>query len=217
MCFQTMRRLALALPLLALLPAHADGLKPERRVQGNTVTSMHDPKVRIGLPASAVYVGPSRWILEAYFDDIELHAFVDADAKKEIQRLYWVQFESYLPSHPEYHHTYDSKRHVDIGDLDFLVDTWAESEASKDEPDSDTAHLHGLLLAKGYTLPASMISVRFVHLMDGARKELMFIYSEPAPDRLTAIDLKKDGKAYARWPEIEKGLIERGQQSITLR
>ena len=171
-------------------------------MQGNTVTSSHDPKAQIALPASAAYAGASHWILEAYFDDIELHAFVEAAPDKQVRKLYWVQFESYLPSHPEYHHTYDSTRHATLGGLDFLVDTWAESTGPKDEADSDTAHLKAVLAGKGYTRPASMISVRFVHLMDGARKELMFIYSEPAPDGLSAADLKQGGKAYARWPEM---------------
>jgi hypothetical protein len=61
-----------------------------------------------------------------------------------------------------------------------------------------------------------MLTVRFVHLMDDARKELMFIYKEQAPDGLTADDLKQGGKAYAQWPEVEKGLLERGQQSFQL-
>ncbi|HEX7964244.1 MAG TPA: YciI family protein [Gammaproteobacteria bacterium] len=199
------------------LMADAAALKPERTVQGNVVSSKRDPAVAITLPASAAYAGADRWILQTYFDDIELHAFVGADKDKQVQRLYWVQFEAYLPSHPEYHHTYDSARHVMLGGLDFLVDTWAETLDSKDGPDSDTAHLKALLVKQGYALPQSMILVRFVHLMDGGRKELMVIYSEPAPAGLTAADLKKGGKAYGQWPGIEKGLIERGRQSVQLR
>lgn len=205
---------ALTISLLALAPAQGD--TPQRTVNGHTLVSSHDPKVEIGLPAAAAYVGADTWLLKAYADDIELHAFVTADAHGQIQRLYWVQFEAYLPSRPELKHSYDSKRHVEIGGLDFLVDTWVESTGSTDEPDSDSAHLKALLRAAGYTLPPSMLSVRFVHLMDGARKELMFIYSEAAPPGLTAEDLKKGGKAYDQWPGMEKGLIERGQMSIQL-
>lgn len=201
--------------VLCLLPAYGDA--PERTVRDHSVISAHDPKAEIALPATAVYVGSDRWLLKEYFDDVELHAFADADVGKHVQRLYWVQFEAYLPSHPELNHTYDSPRHTTLGGMDFFVDTWTESPDSTDEPDSDSAHLKGLLRSKGYTLPASMMSVRFVHLMDGARKELMFIYSEDlAPTGFTAADLKKGGKAYARWPELEKGLIERGQQRIGL-
>lgn len=200
----------------APLPAALESGGPRRSVQDNVVRSSADPAVQIELPRSAAFVGSDSWVLQAYADSIMLYAFADSDAARGIQRLYWVQFEAYLPSHPEYHHTYDSTRHATMGGLDFLVDTWAESENAQDDADSDSAHLKALLSAKGYRLPSSMVSVRFVHLMEGARKELMFIYSEPAPDGLTATDLKKGGKAYARWPDIEKGLIQRGQSSIEL-
>lgn len=190
---------------------------PDRALRGRSLVSGGDPQVQVDLPASSVYAGTDHWLLKQYFDQIELHAFVDAGKDKQVQRLYWLQFEAYLPSHPEYHHGYDSTRHAMLGGLDFLVDTWAESTASKDEPDSDTAHLKALLAAQGYALPASMVTVRFVHLMDGGRKELMYIYSEPAPDGLAAADLKQGGKACARWPAIEEGLIERGKKGVTLR
>jgi uncharacterized protein YciI len=185
-----------------------------RSLKENIVTSSADPAVQIEMPASASFVGGDTWVLQAYLDSITFYAFVDADSARNVQRLYWVQFEAYLPSHPEYHHTYDSNRHVNLGGLDFLVDTWAATSRSKDEPDSDSAHLHGDLVRQGYALPASMMTVRFVHLMDGARKELMYIYSEATPDGLTADDLKQGGKAYDKWPELEKGLIERGEKSI---
>ena len=37
-------------------------------------------------------------------------SFVEADARKNVQRLYWVQFEGYLPTKPDLHHQYDSAR-----------------------------------------------------------------------------------------------------------
>ncbi len=208
--------LALALGFMVLAMAHADaGLAPDRIAHRHSVTSTHDPKVQIELPVTATYIGADRWLLKAYADDIELHAFVDADTGKHVQHLYWVQFEAYLPSRPELKHTYDSPRHVTLGGMDFFVDSWVESTDSTDEPDSDSTHLKALLHGAGYTLPRSMLSVRFVHVMDGARKELMFIYSEDAaPTGFTATDLKKGGKAYNDWPEIEAGLIQRGQSSM---
>ena len=60
---------------------------PERTVGGNVITSRNDPQARIELPKSAQYVGADRWIL---YDiaDCELHAFVDTDGRKNVQRLY---------------------------------------------------------------------------------------------------------------------------------
>ena len=209
--------LAAALILSAVVPDYATaGDMPDRAVHGSSVVSSHDPSVRIELPKSATYVGADQWLLKAYSDNIELHAFVDADADKHIKRIYWVQFEAYLPSHPELKHHYDSVRHATLGGMDFYVDTWVERTDAKEEPDSDGAHLKALLRSAGYTLPESMMSARFVHLMDDSRKELMFIYAEDAAATgFTPAELGKGGKAHDQWLTLEQGLIRRGQLGIT--
>jgi hypothetical protein len=86
--------LGLTLVGLVLGTAATAGKAPERVVQGTTVTSASDPAVRITVPKSAQYVGADRWDL---YDvaDCEIHVFVEADAQKIIQRLYWIQFEGY--------------------------------------------------------------------------------------------------------------------------
>ncbi|HKW26018.1 MAG TPA: hypothetical protein VJN48_09555 [Terriglobales bacterium] len=190
---------------------------PERKVVGHAIVSERDPSLRIELPQSAAYVGADRFVLYS-IADCELHAFVESDAHKNIRRLYWVQFEAYLPSKPDLHHTYDSPRHTTIAGLDFYVDTWVRAADEKSTPGSDLEHIQALVRAKGYKLPAGMMSVRLVHLLDAAkRKELMVIYSENvAPTGFTAADLRPGGKAYHRWPTIEKGLIERAKENVQL-
>jgi hypothetical protein len=191
---------------------------PERRVENdNVIISERDPKVRIELPQSVQYVGADRW--ELYdIADCELHAFVDADEHKNVQRLYWIQFEGYLPSKPDLHHKYDSPRRAMIGGLDFYVDTWVKLTSEKITPGSDEEHIQSLIRAKGFKLPAGMMSVRLVHLLDQARrKELMIIYSEDvAPTGFTAADLASGGKAHDRWPAIEEGLIERAKENVRI-
>jgi hypothetical protein len=200
--------------LLAAQPAAA----PERKVAGNVIVSDRDPRVRIELPKSVQYVGADRWVLY-HVADCELHAFVEAHAKKDVQRLYWIQFEGYIPSRPELHHTYDSPRHANIGGLDFYVDTWVRSNNEKMEPGSDREHIEALIQAKEYKMPTGMAYVRFVHLLDPQkREELMIIYGEDlAPTGLNAADLKENGKAHERWAAIEKALIERGEKQIQIR
>ena len=211
--------LAAALILTAVVPHYViAGDMPGRAVHGNSVVSSHDPTVRIELPESTTYVGADQWLLKAYSDNIELHAFVDADADKHIKRIYWVQFEAYLPSHPELKHRYESVRHVTMGGMDFYVDTWVERIDGQEEPESDGAHLKALLRSAGYTLPESLMSARFVHLMDDSRKELMFIYAEDAAATgFTAAELGKGGRAHDQWLALEPGLIRRGKLSISFR
>ncbi len=192
-------------------------LAPEREVKNNVLTSEHDPNVRIELPASVQYVGADRWVLYG-IADCELHAFVEADKQKDVQRLYWVQFEGYLPTRPELKHTYDSPRHATIGGLDFYVDTWVNSRDEKSKPDSDGEHIKALISDHKYKMPKGSMCVRLVHLLDTEkRKELMIIYGEDlAPTGFSAADLKKNGKAYNQWPTIESGLIERAKTSLKL-
>jgi hypothetical protein len=190
---------------------------PERRVENNVIISERDPKVRIELPKSVQYVGADRWVL---YDiaDCELHAFVETDREQNVQRLYWVQFEGYLPSKPDLHHQYDSPRHATIGELDFYVDTGTGTQNERVKPGSDTEHIRTLLRTRGYKMPAETMYVRFVHLLDEQkRKELMIIYGEDlASIGFTDADLKKGGKAYDQWPAIEKSLVERGEKKITI-
>src|ERR1700694_4757376 len=130
----------------------AQNQAPERRVEGNTITSAHDPRLRIRLPESVYDVGADRWVLYG-IADCELHAFVEADEQKNVQRLYWVQFEGYLPSHPDLHHTYDSPKHTTIGGMDFYVNTWVRTKDATTESGSDREHIEALVRAKVYRMP----------------------------------------------------------------
>jgi hypothetical protein len=190
---------------------------PDRKVENHLITSGHDPAVRIRLPDSAQYLGADRWIL---YDmaDCELHAFVDASPQKLVQRLYWVQFEAYLPTRPELHHTYDSPKHAQLGGMDFYVDNWVRSKDERNRAGSDVEHIMGLIAKNGYRMPAAMMYVRLVHLLDDQkRKELMIIYGEDiAPYGFTAIDFQPRGKAYDQWPAVADGLLQRAKRSLNV-
>jgi len=207
------RHISVALLGGAFLSGQA--MRPERTVEGSAITSQRDPAVRIVLPATARYAGADRFVLFG-MADCELHALVEADSQKNVQKLYWVQFEGYLPTRPELHHTYDSPRHADIGGWDFYVDTWVRSKGEATEAGSDLEHIVTLIEAKGYHLPQAMMYVRLVHLLDEQmRKELMIIYAEDLrPTGLTAAELKKDGSAYTRWPRIDEGLIKQAEKRL---
>jgi len=207
----------IAAVLLFCFPAIAQTPAPERVVKGNVLISEHDPKVKIVLPNSVQYAGADRWILYGVAD-CELHAFVEADAQKRVKKLYWVQFEGYIPSKPELKHEYDSPRHADIGGMDFYVDTWTRANGAATQPGSDREHIEALIRSHGYSMPAGMMYVRLVHLLDEQkRKELMIIYGEDlAPTGFSAADLQPKGKAFDKWPSIEPGLVERAKKSVAI-
>jgi hypothetical protein len=197
-------------------------VSPERKVEGNVITSARDPAVRVHLPNSAQYVGADRWVLYG-MADCELHAFVEVEPQttgspKTVRHLYWVQFEAYLPTRPELKHTYDSPRHANLGGMDFYVDTWLRRKDAEMQPDSDREHIETLIRAKGYHMPDGMIYVRLVHLLDEQkRKELMIIYGEDvAQNGFTAAELEEGGKAHDRWPTVAEGLIERAEKRVEI-
>jgi hypothetical protein len=208
---------AIALAVIVTSAVAAQTLAPDRTVQGSSILSTHDPHIEIQLPSSAIYIGADRWPL---YDvaDCELHAFVDADPNKNVRNLYWVQFEGYLPTKPDSHYTYDSPRHIQIGGLDFFVDTWVRADGEQTRSGSDREHIEAHIHAHGYKMPAGMMYVRLVHLLDEQkRKELMIIYGEDlAPTGFTTADLQPNGKAYSHWPELEQDLIERAKQKIQI-
>jgi hypothetical protein len=198
----------------ALLPALIAG--PERKVEGNVITSERDPSVRVRLPQSAQYVGADRFVLYE-IANCELHALVDLDEHKNVRRLYWVQFEGYLPTRPELQHTYDSPRHANLGGLDWFLDTWVRAKKEPTRQGSDLEHIVELIGRKGYHMPDGMMYVRLVYLFHEKRKELMIIYAEDAAPTGHAVEeLQQGGKAHAEWPAIEKGLIERAEKSVAI-
>lgn len=204
--------------LLCLVGFVADKApSPERTVHDTTLVSQHDPHVQIQLPASAQYVGAERWPL---YDiaDCELHAFVEADSQHNVHKLYWIQFEGYLPSKPDMHHTYDSPRHLQMGGLDFYVDTWVRADGEKTESGSDREYIETMIRAKGYKMPAGMLYVRLVHLLDAEkRRELMIIYGEDLqPTGFAVTDLNEGGKAHDRLPTLEADITEQAKQKIHL-
>ncbi|HET6277030.1 MAG TPA: hypothetical protein VFE16_13965 [Candidatus Cybelea sp.] len=238
------RGLARRRALVAAL-ALCNGLVPSvgqaavRAAHANAVTSDRDPRVVIRLPTSAQYVGEEKWVLFG-IADCQLFAFVEANARRTIQRLFWVQFEGYIPSMPRLHHEYTSKRHATVGGLDFYVDTWLQTNDPHGPPPpnlkpleafiaskgyavpaaihsgSDEQHIDALLAAHGYALPKEALSVRLVHLTDVTnRRELMIIYTENlASTHLTVNQLGPGGTRQNLLPRIEEALIRRAENSI---
>jgi hypothetical protein len=177
------------------------------------------PAIQLEFAKSFKYVGTQSFILydvaraEQYF-------FVDSDKQGRIKRLYWIQFEGYLPNNT---HAYDYKvnKQVTIGGFDFIADAYARNiKGNPGRSDSDSNRARVFLESKGYRMGSDdILSQRLVHLVDDAkRNELMIIYLEDlSPMGLTAADLEANGKAHAKWEEISKGLLERAQAGMNVK
>lgn len=189
-----------------------------RSVKDRVLTSTQLPAVQIEFAEPFKYAGGHSFILYEVAN-AEQHFFVDADKDGRIKRMFWVQFEGYLPSNT---HAYDYKstKTVKLGGLDFFADAYARNiKASPGRPDSDGNRARAFLTSKGYRLISDeVLSQRLVHLIDEAkRNELMIIYLEDlGPMKLTAADLAPGGKAAGQWETISAGLLERATKNMKL-
>jgi hypothetical protein len=192
--------------------------KTTRTVKGRILTSTETPAARLEFDPAFKYVGGHSFILYGVAR-AEQHFFVDAGREGRVKRLYWVQFEGYLPDN---NHTYNYKANktVRLGGLEFIADAWARNiKANPGRPDSDGSRARAFLETKGYRLASDdVMSQRLVHLVDEAkRNELMIIYMEDLSGMgLTASDLAPNGKAAAQWEQISPGLLSRATKGMSV-
>jgi hypothetical protein len=123
-------------------------LRPERVVKGSTITSHRDPAMRIELPHQAQYLGGDRWVLYAVAD-CEIHVFVEADAKKQVRRMYWIQFEQFIPSRPQLQHNYKPEELTKFAGMEMYVRARFGKSDEVVKQGSDLEHVQALVRAKG--------------------------------------------------------------------
>ena len=190
--------------------------------QGLTPRITHSGEgITVRLPASATYVGSERFELYGVAD-AEVHLFVEPDAAKRMRRLWWVQFESYLPSKPELSYNYaDGNRPIELGGTRTWLRAGPVSTTGPMRAGSDREHVIGILKRAGIAIPAEVMNVRLVQILDDpqgtgkGRRELMIIYSEDlALTGKSLADLTTGGKPNDRWAPLEQALIERATDSV---
>jgi len=188
---------------------------PQAVVQGHTVTHKASG-LTIRVPKSATYVGAERFDLYGVAD-AEIQVFAEADRNKRVTRLYWIQFESYWPSHPNNHYDYTGDRRETHWGNTVWVNSGPGSTTTPPRPGGDRAHVQAMLEKAGYKAPPEMMNVRMIQLLDDpkgtghGRRELMFIYAEDlAPTGKTIADLTDaKGNTNAAWDPIGKALVKR--------
>ena len=194
---------------------------PAASVSGNVVTHPVE-KVRVRVPKKAAYAGGERFNLYGVAD-AEIHVFVEADAAKKMQRLYWVQFESYLPSNDHRYDYAEGNTRFDLsGTPTWLV--WGPRLTSAPyRAGGDRESVMRILSRAGYSIPPEVLNVRMVQMLDDpqgtgqGRRELMIIYSEDlAPTGKKVAELVVDGKPNEAFKPLEKPLIDRATTAVSV-
>jgi hypothetical protein len=211
-----MRKSLLLIIVLFGLGIAATAQQPSRTVKGQVLTSTEMPAVWLEFDKAFKYAGGHDFILYNVAR-AEQHFFVDADKQGRIKRLYWVQFEGYLPDNT-HTYKYNVTKSVNIGGFDFIADAYARNiKANPGRADSDGSRARAFLESKGFRWGSDeILSQRLVHLIDEAkRNELMIIYAEDLTALgLTAADLATGGSAAARWGGVSNELLNRAMKGM---
>ncbi|MBN8487949.1 MAG: hypothetical protein J0M20_09540 [Burkholderiales bacterium] len=208
---------ALAL-LLSSQVARGQAPAPVRFVDGSTVVSQQDPAARIQVASTASYVGAVRFVLFGVAD-CEIHLYVDADAAKRIRRLYWVQFEAYLPGRPDLRYApHPAFRPTELGGVPFYHRARFGRSADPIQPGSEAEHVLALLRAHGYVLPEETVNVTYKHFPDSSmRKELLMIVLEDMSLwGVTVAQLVQDGQVQPAWETVATRLLQQAPSAFTV-
>ena len=167
---------------LSVLPG-ASQQQQTRQVKDQILTSTYLPPIRIKFADDFKHVGTQGFVLYERAQ-VQQHFFVDADNETRIiKRMYWVQFEGYLPG-VNAKYDYPANETVTLAGQTYLVN--AESvpnmpEVVKRMPQSDVERAIKFLETKGYSMGPSIRYERFVRLVDEAkRNEMILTYIEDA-------------------------------------
>lgn len=191
-------------------------LKNLRSANGDTLSSPELPKLKLKFKKPFKYVGGHTFILYEVAR-AEQHFYVDADKDGNISRMYWVQYEGYLPSNTQAY-DYSKSKQVNIGGLQFAADSAPRRYDPADaRPNSDRAMAIKFLTSKGYRVATGdVMTQRLVNMTTpDNRNELMIIYLEVlTPTGFTAADLSPNGKAADQWPKVSASLLQRAQEGF---
>ncbi len=190
--------------------------KLKRSVKGQVLTSPELPAVSLTFDKSFKYAGGQEFDL---FDEshAEQHFFVDADKEGRVKRMYWVQFESYLPNSKRTY-SYKVNKTVNMGGLKFLAEPSARDlKANPWQVDSDGHRANAFLESKGYhMMTGDALSERLMYLTDDTKRNMMVItYLEDMSGMdFNAIDFLKGGSAVARWDKVSGDLLKRATKGV---
>ena len=185
---------------------------PQVTVEGATLVSKGFPEGAITVDTMLTYVGGETFILYEVAR-CEIHLYAEADESGRILRLYWFQFEGYLPSIiPRSYDYSDDPYRTMIGKHEFFDSVRYYNVAASREnwsDDSDTMHVLRLLERKGHRLDDDVMRVRLVRLEEGNEKELMIIYMEDLDQHdLSLTDFEGAG-GDLKWKKACEGLRTR--------
>ena len=215
---------------------YAPFLEFQAEMVDSILVSSAFPKGEISFDENIKYIGSETFILYEVAR-CEIHLFVELDTLGGYERIFWIQYEGYLPSNllsfpaslkpgglkydysDEPHKENISGKEFYLRTGIFSIDFTEEELAGTNKPgDSDFTHVARLLYHNGININSDVLSIRMVHLNHDRNEELMIIYYESIKEEdQKIIRLEGKGKDSPNWDIVSKDLITRAKERFKLK
>lgn len=206
-------------PHSADAPFHRGEKPPTRTVDGHVLISDRLPDARVVLPEAATFLGSTRFDL---FDvaDAEIYLFAEVGSDRMIDRLYWIQFEAYLPSVPDaaYRPGRRGEPRARLGEVDLFYRARFGSRADEMPEGSEAERVREMVRDAGYVMPPETMSAQFHQTAHpDNRSEILVIYAEDlASVGLTVEKILAGGRDGEAMRRLHERALPRAQERIRI-
>jgi hypothetical protein len=148
-------------------------------VEGNVFRSQADPKIEVQIDQKVRYVGPVEFQIRAEAKGTR-YVFVQADAKKHIERMFVVQQEGFLPGVVDTY-KYPIRNPARLGEQDYQhsVGIYDDEQQIRENPGLEADLTRQFLESKGFHLERELVMSRFARPVGNDRRhEIIFFYFE---------------------------------------
>lgn len=207
-----------------------EATSPKRYVKDNLLISSALPKIEMQVADEFEYMGSFYFEIKARSEEYppELrgkpiaagnrYVFAKADTNKNIEKLFIVQLEGFLPE-LDYQYNYRFDTAEIMGDNKYRQNTWFYNSAllAEENPENEGALTRAFLKEKGYQMQDDLMMSRWVGLASEDRKNEIIIYYLEMLNSTTGHSLEayeQLDKEAAR--AIRDALVDRSRQSFKI-
>ena len=203
----------------------------ERSVEGNTLTSIELPEIKIKVDEEFRFLGKFDFEIIAssneYPDDIigkpvaagERLIFAVVDNANAIEKLFIVQFEGFLSTN-DFIYNYNFDNADLIGKNKYRHNTWFYDgkQSAKENPQGEGAKTQSFLKEKGLFLEDHLMMSRFVGLASEDRKNEIIIFYYEMLKKSTGYSLDEWENSISRKKaiSIDSAFVERSKKSFSI-
>jgi len=202
-----------------------------RYVKDNTLISEELPKLKLKVDKEFNFVGTFDFEIIANSDEYpeemqgkpvaagDRYVFVSANENKDINKLFILQFEGFLPEN-NFIYNYNFDNAELIGENKYRHNTWFydSKKLAEENPNNEGAKTRDYLMAKGFQLEDQFMMSRFVGFASEDRKnEVIIFYIEMLKESTGySLDAYEQMTSKDEADSIKTAFIERSRNSFNI-